>query len=172
MLITIGKRRGAAEGDLVDLLLACHARIRKFAALAVTVAQRQDFPGDEVAEACVQVHRYFSEALPLHVADEDESILPRLQGASPEIDHALQTMRDQHVEHGPKLRSLLRLTEALRVTSDAAAWKSELAVVADDLEQELHAHLAMEESILFPALRGLPGSIQAEIVTELRERRG
>ena len=172
MLITIRKRRGTGEGDLVDLLLACHERIRRFAVLAVTVAQRQDLPGNEVAEACVQVHRYFSEALPLHVADEDESILPRLQGASPEIDHALRTMRDQHVEHGPKLQSLLRLTEALRVQSDAAALKSDLAVVAVDLEQEFHAHLAMEESVLFPALRGLPGSIQAEIVAELRERRG
>jgi iron-sulfur cluster repair protein YtfE (RIC family) len=171
MLATIRKRRGTGEGDLVDLLLACHERIRKFAALAVAVAERQDLPGDEVVEACVQVHRYFSEALPLHVADEDESILPRLQGASPEIDHALRTMHDQHVEHGPKLQSLLRLTEALRVQSDSAALKSELAVVAADLEQEFHAHLAMEERILFPALRGLPGTIQAEIVAELRERR-
>ena len=77
MLLTIGRRRQAV--DLPDLLLDCHERIRHFSTLAVRLA-REDASDDERRGVAAGVARYFEQALPLHVRDEDESILPRLRG--------------------------------------------------------------------------------------------
>lgn len=61
MLVQIGRGR-AQPAALVDLLLACHARIRSFLALARAAAQRADRPEPEIAEACAAVDAYFREA--------------------------------------------------------------------------------------------------------------
>ena len=39
-----------------------------------------------VLEASRRCERYFSEALPLHVEDEEQSLLPRRRGRTPELD--------------------------------------------------------------------------------------
>ena len=75
MLINIGAKAGAE--DLVSLLLECHHRIRGFSALGVELGTRADLPAADVVQGCERVERYFGEALPLHVADEEESLLPR-----------------------------------------------------------------------------------------------
>jgi hypothetical protein len=73
MLIKIGSSV-AETGDVVDLLLACHERIRFFIDLAIRIADTTDASNEEIREAAARVVRYFSESLPLHVADEEESI--------------------------------------------------------------------------------------------------
>src|SRR5690606_15926791 len=80
MLIELSTHRRDTPRDLVDLLGECHARIRRFVELAHEAAIRMDAPVEQVIQACADVERYFVEALPLHVADEEESIAPRLKG--------------------------------------------------------------------------------------------
>lgn len=171
MLITIGQKPSAAR-DLVDLLLECHERIRSFVALARAAAEEADPPETEIVEACFRVERYFVEALPLHVADEEESVLPRLGGRSLEIDRALHAMHEQHIGHERKLRSLLNASAALRQSPSDVRRRAVLAVAASDLGQDLTEHLALEEAVVFPTIsRVLPAATQAEIVAELRARR-
>src|SRR6516164_5551174 len=84
MLIQIGPSK--ENSDIVDLLSECHDRIRAFTGLAGRLASSGSVSDNEIRDAAGQLVRYFSESLPLHVADEEESILPRLRGRSTPLD--------------------------------------------------------------------------------------
>lgn len=171
MLISIGARSGG-DDDLVGLLGECHVRIRKFTALARQLAAATDLPAAEVADAATAVRRYFAEALPLHVADEDLSIVPRLRGRDAAVDAALAAMSEEHVAHEPALARLIALCDALAAApASLPQVAGELAEVAAGLEASLRAHLEGEERVIFPALRALPAADRAAIVRELRARR-
>ena len=167
---TIGRAQRSEE--LVDLLLACHGRIRSFIAMAVAVGERTDLSDDDVVDGCARVQRYFSEALPLHMEDEEEGVLPRLHGRSPELDAALDRMAEEHDAHAVLLRELLALCAALRADPRDASARAALAIVAKQLLLDFEEHLAAEERIVFPAIRELlTREQQTEMVRELRARR-
>jgi iron-sulfur cluster repair protein YtfE (RIC family) len=171
MLVKI-KPRGKGEDDLWDLLLACHERIRSFIALARAVGERSDASAREVTEACLRVERYFTKALPLHVRDEEESLIPRLLGHSPELDRALLTMKEEHVAHDHRLRALLCAVSAVGDEPGVPEKRAELVAAADELRREFAEHLQLEEAVVFPAARRfLTLASQAEIMAELRRRR-
>lgn len=170
MLIQIGRSR-QKPSELVDLLLACHQRIRSFTALALAAARRADAPEVELMEACIAVERYFREALPLHVQDEEHSILPRLRGQGQEMDAVLVAMHREHDEHEPKLGALLAACAALRDQPRDARCRADLESAAAALELDFERHLAQEEASLFPAVARLPVSVQSAILAELRARR-
>ncbi|AKU91160.1 hemerythrin domain-containing protein [Vulgatibacter incomptus] len=171
MIVRIGGGREELA-DLVDLLLDCHARIRSFAALARIAGERADATHAEVVDACERVERYFGIALPLHVADEEESILPRLRGVSPEVDRALADMHAQHAAHQAGLHAMLSASAAVRQDPGDAAKRATLVAAAAPLEREFAEHLALEETVLFPAIRReWSADVQAEVVRELRARR-
>jgi len=172
MLIELSTHRRDEPRDLVDLLAECHARIRRFLELAHEAAIRIDAPADQVSQACADVERYFIEALPLHVADEEESIAPRLKALSSEVDRALDMMTQQHEQHSPTLVELLRASATVRAQPNHQGARDHLAKVAQALKVEFEEHLTLEETVIFPAIRGLLlPEIQALIVSELRNRR-
>jgi len=167
-----GLEQNDAPESLVGLLLACHTRIRRFARLAFTVGARPDLPAEEVKEAAAQCLRYFSEALPLHVRDEEESLWPRLAGRSAAIDASMAQMRAQHFGHGVRLEALLAALRAVQQQPHEAAAHRHLALAASALETDFEDHLRLEETELFPLLEtALPADVRATIVDELRARR-
>lgn len=171
MYVTLG---GAPKReDFVGLMLECHERIRAFSALAVEVARRADLPAGELVEACARCERYFTEALPRHVADEEESLLPRLRGHSAAVDEALAVMHAQHDEHRPLLADVLEALRDVRLSSGDAVVRARLAPLAERLRHDFDAHLGLEERVLFPAVTATWTSAQsARAVEELRARRG
>lgn len=172
MLMQLSMRSATASQDLVDLLGECHQRIRRFVALAREAASRRDAPPDQVAQACAAVERYFVEALPLHVADEEESLEPRLRGLSPSVDQALATVAHQHQQHVSKIAALLAAIGKVRSQPYDEWARGELTTAAIALETELEEHLRLEESAIFPAIRELLSrEIQTSIIDELRKRR-
>ena len=58
--------------DVVDLLLECHARIRRFLGMARHLADAEAVADREASEAAAAIGRYFEVALPLHTTDEDD----------------------------------------------------------------------------------------------------
>lgn len=148
MLVTIGRR--TVPEDLIGLLLECHGRIRSFTHLAAELGTRQDLPAEEVVDAAARVARYFREALPLHVEDEEQSLLPRLMGLDEELDAALATMHAQHEAHEPLLKELLQVLTALQHAPQDGAVRERLAAVATSLRAELETHLKGEERVIFP----------------------
>lgn len=171
-------RRGpavTAAPDAVDLLLECHQRIRHFTRLAVVLADTPGAPAKEVAAAAASVLRYFTEALPRHAADEDESVAPRLLAAeTPEaVRAALASMTREHetlhealAELGPRWRAVA--VEPGRIADEAPA----LRRITGRLSDLWGAHLGPEESLIFPTMRRvLPREALVAIVQEMRARR-
>lgn len=172
MLLQLSPRRAPDSPGLLSLLADCHQRIRHFSQLACDVARRADAPPSEVTEACASVKRYFSQALPLHVADEEESIAPRLRSSSVDVARALGVMSAQHDAHGAHIAQLLHALGELQQAPHDESARLRLATIAQPLQLEFEQHLALEESVLFPAIGCLPLTEQSRIVAELRARRG
>jgi iron-sulfur cluster repair protein YtfE (RIC family) len=156
-----------AEQTPASLILECHARIRSFAAIAVRLAG-EDAPEAELCEAATGVHRYFTQALPRHVADEELSVAPRLRQFAPETGDALAAMEREHRAHEELLARLIPAWESLR--ADPGPRRFTLAD-ATRLQAALEEHLAAEERLVVPALVRLPGAESDAIVEELRQRR-
>jgi hemerythrin-like domain-containing protein len=171
MLTRLGSRPPVE--DVVDLLLECHVRIRSFTELALRLASAERIPAGEVAEAARSVRRYFSEALPLHALDEEESVLPRLAGHDPDLDRALAAMRREHAEHGEVLSRVVALCAELEAEPGRLAERAgDLARAAAALREHFDRHLAPEEATIFPAIRRLvPEEERRRILEELRARR-
>lgn len=159
--------------DLVELLMDCHERIRRFSALAYRIATDPDATPEERSEACSAVERYFTEALPLHVQDEEESILPRLLGRSVTVDFALATMAEQHGSHEAALDKLLAACRAVRAAPSDEKAKAALESAASSLIEAFDEHLALEESVILPAIASqMSSDMRTKVVDELRSRRG
>jgi hemerythrin-like domain-containing protein len=160
----------------IEMLLACHARIRHFMQLSRTLATAEDAPLPEVSDAATAIFRYFSLALPLHEADENESIFPRLHAALPEgalVREAAETMVEQHKAINELVAELLFLCSSLdRNPGRFFALACRLEHVTCALEQIFAAHLGLEETVVFPALQKLLSAAQfEEMLQEMNERR-
>src|SRR5690606_36498562 len=127
-MLSIGST-GRSE-DLVGLLLECHERIRRFSTMALEVGRRRHLPAAEVLEAARRRERYVRVALPLHVADEEVSVEPRLDGLDAAVDAALETMEEQHRAHEPLLRELLEALVAVQEAPADAGGRRRLHAVA------------------------------------------
>jgi hemerythrin-like domain-containing protein len=168
MLIDLGKR-SHEEPTMRDMLVDCHARIRKFSALAKRLSQGG--PTEQIRDAAAQVRRYFGIALPLHIRDEDESIRPRLERLGDrQLSDALDAMTHEHVAIDIALAELLEQWDAIaREPSDARCFATNESTVW--LERHLLAHLEHEETRIFTALDRLPPDQWSAIVDEMKARR-
>jgi hemerythrin-like domain-containing protein len=169
--IRLGKRTTGDEP--VDELLACHSRIRDMTAMAHRLGATVGPPAAEVAAAAARIERYFAEALPHHVDDEESSVLPRLRGRDPELDTALATMHAEHASHARLEARLVAACAALAADpSQHPALAGELTAIAAVLEGAYAVHLAAEERLIFPAVASLPDADRQQIRAEMRARRG
>jgi iron-sulfur cluster repair protein YtfE (RIC family) len=160
--------------DAVELLIGCHQRIRHFTATAVNLAHAQGAEPQEIRQAAAGVHRYYSVSLPLHEADEEDTLRPRLDAVGDErVRHALLAMHDQHQaidELIERLLPLLQLVERNPATLHEAG--AEMCSITKALKEVFGAHLQLEEEVIFPAIRTiLPENSRAEMLAEMQQRR-
>ena len=168
-----GRVDGAPSAEVTDAFLDCHGRIRHFVVILERLVAGAAASSAEVADAADACRRYFVEALPLHVADEDDSLVPRLRGIEPTLDAALDRMRDEHRDHDAMIAEVVRLCERLVADPEHAHRldADETARVAE-LRRALEAHLLHEETTVFVAAREhLSADAKARIADEMRERR-
>lgn len=159
------KRPDTVTGRILD----CHDRIRSFAALARRLGDADAIEDAELKDAAARVRRYFVEAMPRHVLDEEQSMLPRLRGRDESLDAALAQMHGEHESHEADIARLVDICSALERSPDR---RDELKAVAPRLEKALLEHLEMEETTIVPAIeRLLDAEEQAAIVEEMRARR-
>ena len=160
--------------DAVALLLGCHQRIRHFTGVAAKLAHAQGATPDEIATAAAGVHRYYSVSLPLHEADEEKTLQPRLAAvADDRVNHALLAMGDQHQAIEELMERLLPLLVMVKNNPDTLhAAGGEMCSITRALEDMFRAHLQMEEEVIFPAIRNLlPESARQEMLREMQARR-
>jgi iron-sulfur cluster repair protein YtfE (RIC family) len=171
MLVKIGPSNESS--DIVDLLVACHDRIRFFIDLAGRLAETTGASPEEVREAAARVVRYFSESLPLHIADEEKSILPRLVGREQLLDRTLETMCEEHHNHEPQTERLLAICRRVQnAPEELPQVRAELRGITSRLAADFKTHLVQEEAVILPAIkRFLSDDDRQSMVQELRARR-
>ncbi len=155
--------------DPVAAFLACHARIRTFCDGLSRMAALSDLGDPRVPASAAQAHRYFSIALPLHAADEDRSLAPRLHAVAPDCDGLMEALARDHAQID---QCLLRLNPMLEALSQGEIVPVEaLREQVDTLRGILLPHIEREERELFPRCVALSEADRHEILTELFARR-
>jgi iron-sulfur cluster repair protein YtfE (RIC family) len=177
MLNQIKSQPNASESqDVAELLLACHQKIRHFSGVATKLAHGHGATEPEIAQAAASLHRYFSVALPLHEADENLSLHPRLRRAVPAGElagPAADAMLDQHMAIDELVERLIPLWVLLKsAPGRLPELSAEMCALSKRLNEVFDAHLKLEEETIFPALtRYLNESELSEIVREMQARR-
>jgi hemerythrin-like domain-containing protein len=159
--------------DTASMLLGCHQRIRHFTEVALRLAQNESGTSSaERVNAVQSVLRYYTQALPLHEADENDSLHPRLRRVLPEgvLAEANEAMVQQHT----KIDALIaRLVLAWReLERDPQHPQADLLPQTERLQQLWTSHLQLEEEQVIPAMqRYLPADELRAIEAEMRARR-
>jgi len=164
------------QTDVIDDLLACHARIRHHLELAQRIVEGSAASSaKDIAEAAADVTRYFTVALPLHAMDEDLSLWPRLAAATipPGVRALLTQTTLEHRAMNQIIEEIAPLwREVAAQPSICRGRRTELGVAVAELDALFEEHLRIEEEILFPALRRhLDPATLAEARREMRARR-
>lgn len=179
-MLTTGYHEGGpprGEEESRELLVCSHTRCREFVTLAARLA-RDDTLADERAVAAAYVDRYFRESLPLHIADEEETLMPRLEAAGLDLEERvlLDELRAQHraiyallAWLHPAWMTLAREPE--RFAARHPVEDMELREGASRLAALLGRHLDLEERRLLPVLGRLPLEDRAEVAAEIHARR-
>ncbi len=169
--IQIGSKPQGESEDAISLLLGCHDRIRHFTSIALRIAQHANAPASDRADAARSVLRYFQIALPLHEADENESIYPRLHQRLPAgaLAEANENMVRQHGEIDRVIAELIPMWQS---TVEGAKPAPALFSTTERLQSLWDTHLALEEEKVLPAMRKyLTGEDLESIRAEMRARR-
>jgi hemerythrin-like domain-containing protein len=133
---------------------------------------------DEQRIALETALRYFREAAPKHTADEEETLFPRLRSRKqPEIGEVLARVDALEHEHERADRSHAEIDrlgqkwlEQGELPADQAA---RLAALLADLTELYRAHIAVEESEVFPAASRVLGQPDRTAMGgEMAARRG
>lgn len=167
---------GAGFDQPIEMWLACHERVQRFAALLSRLAKHlRDQGADEDARVtATSIRRYFNEAAPRHHEDEEIDMFPRLR-------ERLRADRDKTV------LDVLGQVEADHLEM-AGLWRKLDAVLAEvargrpaTLEQPLidrfatmyRHHIDAEERVLLPAMKKAFGKGDWQAVGRaMAERRG
>jgi hemerythrin-like domain-containing protein len=162
--------------NALEMLLDCHVRIRHFMQLSRTLALAEFAPAGEIAETAAAIYRYFDLALPLHEADENETLFPRLQAVLIEgnlVREAAETMVEQHKAIDELAADLLSICDSLRGHPEALpTLASRIEDVTSALDKIFDAHLKLEETVIFPAaLESLTAEQLEEMAREMQRRR-
>lgn len=163
------------EHDPVGMLLACHRRIRDHLLMARRVVDAIEPSSEEIGEAASSLIRYFGQALPLHILDEDELLREALRGCSlaPDVVAALETMTAEHGLMEPVVDEALLLWRRIEDRPMLLSTiRQQLARQTLLLTMLLDAHLDAEERLIFPAVANvLTVEARTELAQRMRQRR-
>lgn len=154
----------------LSLLTACHDKVRRFAALSLSLAAHVESRGadSDAREAASNILRYFDVAAPLHHADEEEDLFPALRAlGEPGLELAIAELEAEHL-------SLAGLWQSVRLWLTAIS-QGEAAPPPNELESFARlypAHADREEAEVYGAAKRLTSAELDELGTRMRQRRG
>jgi len=167
---------GAPDFDQpIAVLKHCHDKIRKNLQTLQKLPAHLEAHGadDEAQKAASAVLRYFRDAAPNHHADEEEDLLPMLQGTAQGDDkHLLDTLQPQILDEHKQMDLIWVKLEA---QLDAIVSRQNPALDAADAEQfaALYtAHMEKEEGNIAPMAKRLFSDAQMQqLGNAMRARR-
>jgi hemerythrin-like domain-containing protein len=178
MFIQIGTPPDHTFNEPLGLLTDCHRRIERFLTLLMNISA--GFKGAALsADAARQFAAaldYFATAAPLHTADEEDSLFPRLRqaaAAEPRIARLVERLGRDHGEVAGRHAAvdvLGRRWLSQGTLEEAAV--AELIAHLEILKAMYDEHIGLEDRELFQAAaRLLSSSTLSEIAQEMSGRR-
>lgn len=155
--------------DPLELLKACHDKVRRFSALVPRLRDHvaQHGADAQAQEAARSILRYFEMAAPLHHDDEEQDLFPALRALG-------QTNLNRHMdelqaEHADLAGLWLQVRPWLQATAAGQALACPDA--ADTFAQRYPAHAQREEDEVYPAAVGLDEACLRRISAAMVARR-
>jgi regulator of cell morphogenesis and NO signaling len=142
-------------GALIDhILTRYHEMHRADLASLVPLADRVErvHAGDpDAPTGLARAIRTLAQEMEDHMAREEQILFPAMRtGGGPGIEHPIAVMRADHDDHAESIALIRRLTDDLTPPEHACgSWRSLYGGTATLLE-ELAAHIALENDVLFP----------------------
>lgn len=144
-------------GNGFDALDVCHRQtLFTLGKLAALISRLQQNSPDAQARALAgEVVRHFSTEARQHHEDEEQHVFPRLLGsADPQVVQAVLTLKQ---DHGWLEENWRELSPMLDAVASGQGW-FELEVLREGAEVFTalsHAHIALEESYIYPLAKDL-----------------
>lgn len=159
----------------VEMWLACHERVRRFAALIVRLEAHVAHVGadEEAQRSAASIRRYFNEAAPRHHEDEEVDLFPLLRERSgAEEQPALDALERIEAEHLAMAEVWRRIDGALARISAGDPARLDPQVIAQ-FASGYDQHIDIEENVVLPALRRrLSAADWSSVGRSMAERRG
>lgn len=180
MPLTTGMPPSSSLGRPLDLLADCHRRIERcLHVLAVYAARPADVElGDHDRDVLALALRYFRESVPAHLADEEESLFPRMRHATHPLAiaamHRLAALESDHAAARPRQELVDLLGQRWLERGHLEADDHHLFCRMVAALAEMYAqHIALEDGEVFPlAARILSRHELRAIGEEMSRRRG
>jgi hemerythrin-like domain-containing protein len=169
---------GAGFEAPFEMLSACHERVERMLRLLARLQQHLASQGwsTDVAQAAVDVMRYFDQAAPLHHDDEERHVFPPLLASGNEALRAV--VRRLQQDHLGMAQGWARARPVLAALtqSPAPGWSglttAQAAALADfaGLYQQ---HLLDEDTLVYPAAQAGLSAVALQTMSEdMMRRRG
>lgn len=182
---------GLAPEELVNYIVDRHhgflrVELPRLHAMAARVAQVH---GGHTP-SLVEIFREFTGAedeLVSHMMKEEQVLFPAIvalsrdEGAVAELDGPIACMLHEHEEVGAALARMRELSHDFQPPAEACNTYRALFAGLQDLEEDMHRHIHLENSVLFPAAQTMAGlsspsgtarsSQQDRAVTALEEKK-
>ncbi|CEK15182.1 hemerythrin domain-containing protein [Chthonomonas calidirosea] len=177
MALQIGAKAEGSFREPLQLLSDCHRRIERFLQQLIHVAEQTEGDGlneayrDELDTAL----RYFENAEPLHTADEEVSLFPRLLAKKhEEAERIIRTLEADHDVVGALHKAVGEIGK--RWLERGYLEKQELEELLEKLyflRNTYRRHIGMEDQVLFPLAAALLSAEELEVIGhEMADRRG
>jgi hemerythrin-like domain-containing protein len=155
--------------DPLELLQACHDKVRRFSALVPRLREHlaRHGPDAQAQEAAQSILRYFEVAAPLHHDDEEQDLFPALRAlGQATLNRQMDDLQAEHDE-------LAHLWQQIRPWLQATAAGQALACpdAAESFAQRYPAHAQKEEDKVYPAAVGLDEASLRRISAAMVARR-
>lgn len=176
MAIQIGAKPDSGFDDPIGMLTDCHRRIEQFLGILCMVAERaagRDLTGEETAAVHAAL-QYFRIGGVRHTADEEESLFPRLRAeAGTDSMARLDALESDHGAANDLHEAVEKFyLEWIASGALNAGRAQQLREATDRLKALYQAHIAVEESVVFPeAAKVLDRTTIASMGQEFRARR-
>ena len=161
----------ALRTDIIEELLLAHVELRQLICLASSLASSSATA--TAADAARRICEFIDSDYCLHIADEEQTLRPRLVGRHAVVDDALVVMLRDHFRIAAtlaRLRGLCSLVANEPTMLHTHRFALDLAV--GELARHVERHHAHEESIVFPAVRRLLEAGQVDdMLQEMVDRR-
>lgn len=155
--------------DPMEMLTACHEKVRHFARLATRLAEhvQQHGADNQAVDAATAVIRYFDVAAPLHHADEDDDLYPALiKLGDPSLTANIQRLSAEH-ESLADLWCIVKLWLMKIQSGQADQPPAEFTEFALRYPQ----HARDEESLIYPHAQRLGATLLGELGQKMASRR-